>query len=166
MLKLFLLMTVVPILEIALLLHVHGQLGAWLGSGNALLITIGSVVITGILGSNLAKSQGFKAVQEIGQALSQGQVPASAMLDGLIIVVGGVLLITPGYATDFIGLLFLAPLSRDLIKGSLQRWLTHKVQTGSLQFTYYQRSQAPKQQSHQSQGSPIIDVDPISDRSD
>lgn len=94
-------------IEIYLFLLVGGTIG--------ILPTILLVLLTAVLGSILLQQQGIATLQRVQQALERGEVPTNALLEGLIIVVGGVLLLTPGFFTDFLGLLCLTPLSRQLL---------------------------------------------------
>ena len=100
-LRLFLLMSVIPILEIMFLLRVHGTLSSFMGGGQALFITIGSIVLTGMIGARLAQSQRLASPAKIQTQTGQGKVPSNELIEGVMILIGGVLLLTPGYFTDF-----------------------------------------------------------------
>lgn len=121
---LILLFTVVPILELALLIRV----GQFLGVGNA----IGIVIITGLFGAILTKSQGLLTVEKIQKDLNEGIMPTERLLDGLLILCGGILLITPGLITDTLGLTALIPLSRGLIKGWIKRKIRQAFEEGKV----------------------------------
>ena len=103
---LFIIFIVVPLIELFLLLEV----GAIIGSGWTFLI----IILTAILGTKLVKQQGLSTWQKIQQKLAQGQLPAQSMFDGICILISGVLLITPGFMTDGVGLLLLTPAFRVL----------------------------------------------------
>lgn len=109
--RLVLLFTVVPALELALLL----QIGAWLGPWQTFAI----VVITGTVGAWLAKREGFGVLSQLREELSQGLPPGSRIAEGVLVFAGGLLLVTPGVMTDLAGFLFIAPPSR--------RWLAPRV---------------------------------------
>ena len=109
------LFTVVPIIELALLIKV----GTIIGVSN----TIAFVLLTGVAGAMLIRVQGFQIIQRIDSELSQGIVPSDALLDGFFVFCGGVLLITPGILTDIAGFLFIIPASRQLIKF----WIVQKI---------------------------------------
>jgi len=95
---------VIPIIEVYLLIEVGGLIGAgW---------TILLIVITAIIGVNLLRQQGISTLMRANQAMSQGQVPAMEMMEGLFLAVGGALLITPGFFTDAIGFICLLPFTR------------------------------------------------------
>ena len=106
--RLFLLfLLVVPVLEIYMLL----QIGATIG----VIPTIFSVVATAVIGSWLLRQQGFSTLQRLQQSMAQGTLPAKELIEGPILVVGGALLLTPGFVTDAIGFLCLIPTSRQKI---------------------------------------------------
>lgn len=101
---LFLAVLIVPFAEIYLLLEIGGIIGA--------LPTILLVVFTAIAGTYLLKQQGLSTFRQFQQNLAQGQVPAYEMIEGPIILLGGVLLLTPGFITDILGLICLIPTLR------------------------------------------------------
>ena len=111
--KLLLLFTLVPLIELALLIKVGQHLG--------LLWTLGIVILTGISGAALAKHEGFTVVRQIKQDLAEGILPTARLLDGLLILAGGLLLLTPGLLTDALGLLALIPWTRTWIRSKLKR---------------------------------------------
>ena len=113
--RLIILFTVVPLIELYLLLHV----GKWLGA----FLTILIVVITGILGGLLAKSQGLSIYQSIRTDLESGRIPTDGLLEGLIILVAGALLITPGLMTDIVGFLIMVPILRKWLQNRLKNRL-------------------------------------------
>ncbi len=113
---LILLFTVVPLIELALLI----KLGQYMGLGN----TIGIVILTGITGAYLAKMQGLYTLRRIQEDVNQGMMPADKLFDGLLILCSGILLLTPGLITDIIGFMGLIPLTRNLFK----RWLKDKIE--------------------------------------
>ena len=98
---------VIPITEVYLLIEV----GSVIGAGWTILL----IVLTAIIGVNLLRHQGMSTLMRANQAMSQGQVPAMEMMEGLFLAVGGALLITPGFFTDAIGFICLLPFTRRLI---------------------------------------------------
>ena len=102
--KLLFLFVVTPIAEIALLLHVGELIGGW--------TTFLIVIITAVAGAHLVRAQGLAALAEIQQQSQQGILPAESITEGLMILVAGVLLVTPGFITDAIGLCLTIPLTR------------------------------------------------------
>lgn len=116
---LVLLFILVPILELYVIIQVGQEIGA--------LWTVGILVADSILGSLLLRSQGRSAWLRFNAALSAGRPPAREVLDGVLIVFGGALLLTPGFATDVAGLLLLIPPTRAVIRGVLVRRLAKRV---------------------------------------
>ncbi len=94
----------VPVIEIALFIQVGGVLGVW--------PTIALVLLTAIVGASLVRSQGLQTLLTIQQRLAQGQLPAQQILEGVMLAVAGVLLLTPGFFTDILGMLVLLPAPR------------------------------------------------------
>ena len=111
---LLLLFFLVPLIEIYLLIEVGGVIGVgW---------TIFCVVFTAVLGAFLVRAQGFSTVNRIRAQMSQGQLPAMEMFEGLFLLVAGALLLTPGFFTDAIGFICLTPpLRRSIIKYILSK---------------------------------------------
>lgn len=120
---LFLVVLTVPFAEIYLLLEIGGIIGA--------LPTILLVVFTAIAGTYLLKQQGLSTFRQFQQNLAQGQVPAYEMIEGPIILMGGVLLLTPGFITDILGLICLIPtLRRRFAKYLIENHLIQSAAQG------------------------------------
>lgn len=117
---LFLLVLLIPFAEIYLLLAVGGIIGA--------LPTIALVVFTAVLGAWLLRQQGFATFQRFQASLAQGVVPAYEMIEGPIILVGGALLLTPGFITDLLGFACLIPALRRKIAQYIIE--NHLIQAG------------------------------------
>src|SRR3989338_9190992 len=113
---LVLLFTVLPALELALLIKV----GTNIGVGNTLFI----IIVTGALGAYLAKLQGFILLKKIQNELNRGVMPSSQLMDGFLVLLGGILLLTPGFITDMFGFLLLIPWTLSIIK----IWLNKKFE--------------------------------------
>ncbi len=122
--KLLLIFIGVPLLELVLLL----KIGQIIGIG----YTIVMIVVTGFLGVSLAKQQGFMVIKQLQSSLSYGQMPGDAMLDGIFILVGGLVLLTPGFITDMFGFLCLLPSSRRFLKDYVKNLLRHYLATGQV----------------------------------
>jgi UPF0716 protein FxsA len=120
LLKLFLAFTLIPVAEIYLLIKVGGHIGA--------LNTVLLVVATGFAGAYLARLQGAQTMYRVRTSLEQGLMPAEELLDALLIFVAGVLLLTPGFITDTLGLLLLIPETRLLFKRYLRRKFDYRIQ--------------------------------------
>ncbi|MBD1399591.1 FxsA family protein [Pelovirga terrestris] len=127
--KLLILFTFIPILEIFVLIEAGRQIGV--------ISTISLVILTGIAGAFLARSQGFELMMRIQSDLQAGRVPAEELFDGAMILAGGVVLLTPGFCTDLIGFMLLTPVTRSHIKTWLRRWVEKKVARGEIQFRRY-----------------------------
>jgi UPF0716 protein FxsA len=122
LLKILLLFTVVPLVELALLLEIGRRIGT--------LPTIVLILLTGIAGALLAKRQGFGVVHRIRAEMMAGQMPGAAIVDGAIILVAGALLVTPGVLTDVFGFLCLIPVTRRYMRALLWRTITRAVRRG------------------------------------
>jgi UPF0716 protein FxsA len=107
-LRLLLLFTVVPLIELFLLV----KLGTVIGIGPTVLI----VISTGVLGAFLARRQGLGVLRRISQDLNEGRLPANALIDGLLILIAGAVLLTPGLITDALGFLLLVPQGRSVVR--------------------------------------------------
>jgi len=119
--KLILLFTITPIIELAILIKLGQEIGLW----QTLAIVIG----TGILGASLAKWQGWGVIRRIRYDLENARMPTQALFDGLLILVGGTLLLTPGIITDLLGFFLLIPPSRRLVQVYLKRRFKKSIET-------------------------------------
>jgi len=119
---LVLLLIIVPAMEMWLLILSGKTLGAW--------PTFLLVILTGILGAYLAKKQGMAVLMKAREQLSYGELPAEAILDGICILLGGAVLLTPGFITDATGFFLLFPPTRKLVKPPLAKWLQRFFQNG------------------------------------
>ena len=127
--RLILLFVTVPLLELALLL----QVGQWIGLGS----TVALVVATGFAGAALARQQGLRAFLAVQQELAAGGLPGRSLLDGLSILVGGALLLTPGILTDVLGFSLIVPPSRRWLQGIVRRRLERRIQEGAVRLTVF-----------------------------
>ena len=109
--KLLLLFVIVPAAELALLIQAGIYLGTWL--------TLALIVFTGIVGAYLARRQGLSVLTRAQKQMARGEVPAGSLADGVMILVAGALLMTPGIFTDAFGFSLLVPGFRNLIKDTL-----------------------------------------------
>jgi UPF0716 protein FxsA len=119
LLPLVLLFIVVPIVEIYVIIQVGQAIGA--------LWTIALLVADSILGSVLMRAQGRAAWRRFNEAIAAGRVPAREVLDGVLVIFGGALLLTPGFVTDVFGLTFLLPPTRALIRRLLVRRFAGRI---------------------------------------
>jgi UPF0716 protein FxsA len=120
--KLVLLFTILPLVELYLLIEVGRVIGG--------ATTIGLVLFTGILGAFLARLEGFRTLLRAQETLRSGMVPAEELLDGVLIFVAGAMLITPGILTDGTGFLILFPPTRRRFKIWLRRRFDRAVAEG------------------------------------
>lgn len=117
--RLLILFIAVPMIELVLLLKVGSKIG--------LFPTIVVIVVTGIIGASLTRWQGTQTLAKYQEALSQGRIPHQELIDGLLILVAGAVLLTPGFLTDAAGFLLLIPGVRQLIRNRLSRTIMEKV---------------------------------------
>ncbi len=104
------------------------ELGATIG----LPPTIGIVILTGALGAWAARTQGFYVLARIQEEISRERLPGVHLLDGGLVLVGGVLLITPGLLTDIIGFALMIPAVRELIRRRILRKVERMIQEGRI----------------------------------
>lgn len=124
--KLLILFIIVPVTELYILIEVGKRIGS--------LTTIGIIIFTGILGAYLVKNQGFMILRKIQNDLNEGIMPGDSLIQGAIILAGGILLLTPGFVTDIVGFTFLIPVSRNVVKKYLLKWLKGKVKEGNIYY--------------------------------
>lgn len=118
---LFILFITVPLIEIYLFIEIGTQIGA--------IPTIGLILGTAILGAFLLRLQGLKTLADIRQSLDSGELPALSLVEGLILLIAGALLLTPGFFTDTLGFLCMVPaLRRKVAKFLLERFFTIRAQ--------------------------------------
>lgn len=139
----FVLFIAVPIVEIAVLIKVGGLLG--------FLPTIGIVILTAVLGTAMLRAQSMSTLASVQSKLNAGEVPALQMMEGVALLIGGVLLLTPGFVTDAIGFFCLVPTTR--------RWLIKRILARSnlvvMSSAQYRDGQAESQSSRPSNGDVI-----------
>ena len=119
LLKLFLAFTLIPLVEIYLLI----KLGQNFGAITSILLAI----FTGILGAYLARMEGLRTLFRIQETMGEGRMPGEELLDALLIAIAGLVLITPGFITDVAGFLLLFPFTRMLTKN----WLKERMRAKS-----------------------------------
>jgi UPF0716 protein FxsA len=129
--RLFLLFTIVPIVELALLIRI----GQWIGT----LPTISIIMATALVGAWLARREGTRTWKNVRGMLAAGQMPGEALLHGLLVFTGGAMLLTPGVLTDILGLSLLAPPTRTALVRHLRRRLERQVMrsTGRIEARFW-----------------------------
>ncbi|MBK1832991.1 FxsA family protein [Roseibacillus ishigakijimensis] len=152
--RLLLLFILVPVIELALFI----QLGQVIGLPETLAI----IIVTAILGAALTKSQGGKAIASFQQALAQGRMPHREILDGLLILIAGAVLLTPGFLTDTVGFLLLLPPVRAILRQILTEKLSHKVNVSvggnPLHSGFDRQPELPEEESKKSSPGKVIDI--------
>lgn len=114
----------VPLVELYILIEAGRIIGV--------VPTISLILMTGIAGAWLARSQGVELLRQIQNEMARGQMPAMALIDGAMVLVGGLLLLTPGFFTDLLGFSFLVPQTRDYWRRILSAWLQKQIAQGSV----------------------------------
>ena len=123
-LKLFLLFTIVPVVELYILFRLAGQIGFF--------PTLFIVIATGFAGAYLAKQQGLVVIQQMQKEMQEGRPPGNSMVDGVLVLVAGVVLLTPGILTDAFGILLLIPFTWMLIREYIKKVIKKKMQSGHI----------------------------------
>ncbi len=120
--------TLIPVVELFFLFEVSDAIGGW--------NTIGLIFLTGVVGAALAKSQGVSILNKIQHKLSAGQLPTNDLLAGLLVFGGGLLLLTPGFFTDFLGFSMVFPLTRIFFVELLKSKFTSGINSGNIRFGF------------------------------
>ena len=115
----------VPLLELYLLLHIGAHVG--------FLPTVAAVVVEGIFGAWLARREGRRVWRAWREALERMEPPAAGVIDGVLVLVGAVLLLTPGVLTDVVGIFLLVPFTRRIAAKRVRRALERRIEQGRLQ---------------------------------
>lgn len=121
-----------PIVEIALLINVGEQIGGW--------YTVAIVILTAFFGARLVRQEGLSTLTQAQQKMQTGQVPGQEMAEGLLLVIAGVLLVTPGFITDGFGFLLSLPVTRPLIAKNILKHITVSTTGASFQGSFTQQN--------------------------
>lgn len=124
--RLTLLFVLMPLVELAILVYLGTIIGAF--------YTVLIVVLTGILGAILTRSQGLATLSRIRSSLQRGILPANELFDGALILVGGLFLLTPGIITDIFGLAVLVPQTRHIIGRLFRSLIYRRIQRRQIQY--------------------------------
>lgn len=127
--KLFLLFTLVPLVDLWVLVQIGRAVGFW--------TAVALVIATGFAGAWLAKAEGFRVLREWQGALAGGRLPEEGVLSGVLVLAGGLLLVTPGVLTDAAGLALLFPPTRRLAAAGARRWLRRRIAEGRVHVVTY-----------------------------
>ncbi len=122
-LRLLALFVIVPAIELALLIQLFRTTG-W-------QFSLGLILFTGVVGSFLAKVQGLRVWRAIQTDLASGKIPTDSVIHGLLILVAGTLLLTPGILTDVTGFILLLPLTRRIVGKRVKAWFSRKLKLGT-----------------------------------
>lgn len=122
--RLLLLFTIVPLIELFLLIRLGQAIGA--------MPTVALVLVTGIAGATLARMEGLRVLFQWQRALASGRLPEDGVLSGLLILVGAAFLVTPGILTDVFGLALLFAPTRRLVARRVRRWAEKRIRAGTL----------------------------------
>lgn len=113
---------IVPVVELWGIL----QVGDWLGGWTTFFI----LIIMGFAGAYLARAEGRKVWMEAQRQMQAGQIPGRTLLDGICVLAGGILLLTPGFFSDAVGITLLLPLTRPLYRQILLQWIEKRMRNG------------------------------------
>ncbi|KPJ98445.1 MAG: hypothetical protein AMK71_11355 [Nitrospira bacterium SG8_35_4] len=122
--KLFLIFAVVPLIELGILIKIGTHIGT--------LNTISLVILTAAIGAYMVRQEGIGVVSRIQQTMQEGQFPAEELINGAMVLIAGALLLTPGVFTDLIGFLMVIPVSRNVIKNIIKKYIEKKISSGDI----------------------------------
>ena len=118
-LRLLILFITVPAVELLLLIKIGTRIGV--------LPTVAIILVTGFLGATLTRIQGLKTLTKYQKAMAEGRLPHEEVMDGLMILVAGAVLLTPGFLTDIAGFLLLVPAFRTVVRKKLAGYLKTRI---------------------------------------
>ncbi|MFD2370021.1 FxsA family protein [Brevibacillus sp. GCM10020057] len=119
---------VIPAIELWGLISIGKIIGGW--------NTVALVILTGVAGAWLARQQGIQVIRSVQFQLSRGQMPTESLIDGALVLVGGVLLMSPGFFSDVAGILLLIPYTRLIVRHLLKGWLWSLIASGKIQLLF------------------------------
>jgi len=139
---LFLLFTLLPIIELAILIRIGQATAGW--------VPVAMVILTGAAGAALVRWQGLRVYRRIRDDAQAGRMPADALVDGFLILLAGILLVTPGVVTDLVGIAFLIPPIRSLMKRGVKAWIRRNVEVrvSGLSATFRQEGNGTQRSGH------------------
>jgi len=126
--KLLIIFILVPLIELYFLLEISQFIGVF--------TTVMVIVFTGAAGVSIAKRQGYQVVNNIRSTLNSGKMPTDDLISALLILIGGVTLLTPGFLTDITGFLLILPGSRDLIGSVVKKYFLKYVKENKVEVHY------------------------------
>jgi UPF0716 protein FxsA len=113
---------VVPIAELYVIIQVGSAIGGW--------ETIGLLVLDSVVGAWLVRREGFSILAKVQGSLANGELPTNSLIDGLLVLVAGALMLTPGFLTDGLGLVLLLPPSRTIVRTALKKRFAGRITVG------------------------------------
>ena len=135
-----------PILEIVVIVAVGEAIGGW--------PTFLLIVATSLLGAWLIRREGAKAWRALDQAVRSGRMPAREIADGIVVVVGGGLLVVPGFVTDVVGLVLVLPFVRPVARNLLAAVISRRLVTQTMGYTNLTVTEAPDWEQHEAPEGP------------
>lgn len=126
--RVFLLFAIVPVVELLVLIKIGSHMGAF--------NTVALVILSALFGLMLVRLEGLRTLRQIQLLLARGQIPAEELIDGILIFVAGILLLTPGVLTDVFALVLLIPYTRMHFKRWLRRRFDRMMESGNLRLHY------------------------------
>lgn len=122
--KLLLIFTIIPFVELSILLEIAAR--------TSTMTALGIIILTGVVGAYFAKDQGRRVIYNIQSELNRGTMPANELLHGLCVLIGGVLLLTPGILTDLFGFSLLFPATRTGYIEFMKAYISKHFKTGNV----------------------------------
>ena len=119
----WLLLIVLPVIEIWSIVQMSG----WIGGMNTILL----LIVISIVGAYAAKKEGQKVLSQARMQMNSGQIPGYSLVNGVCVLLGGILLLIPGFLTDVFGLLLLIPFTRVFFQGAILKWLERAMRNGN-----------------------------------
>ena len=139
---LFLLFIVLPIVEILILVKIGMVTSFW--------VPISIVIVTGVVGTALARREGWKVLERMREDVRTSQMPADSLIDAFLVLLAGILFVLPGVLTDVVGIVLLFPPSRQLVKRGVAAWFKRNVDVhvGRIRGGYWPNSAEPAAPGH------------------
>lgn len=150
-LKLLMIFILVPLLELYFLLEISQYIGVF--------TTVLIIIFTGAAGISIAKRQGYQVVNNIRSSLNSGKMPTDDLISALLILVGGVTLLTPGFLTDISGFLLILPGSRDIIASLVKKYFFKYVKENKVEVHYGGQFKQKQYQKTNFEEEEVIDVE-------